>query len=128
MQPRLSNPGIPLLNLLKNPVAIVLISHKRVDNRHIPAMVKRCLFLIHFPLVVKQSIFCAASLVDLNNHDLPIIRFGNESTQILLKQDQTLSHHIKSLFQKLPVIVTDPVTGKGIHALGELVQVDPDLV
>jgi hypothetical protein len=83
---------------------------------------------LNFTLIVKQSVFCAAGLVDFNNHDLPIFRVGNESTQVFLKQNQTVSHHLKSLFQKLSVTVTDSVTGKRIHALGKLVQVDPDLV
>ncbi len=128
MQSGLSNPGIPVFNLLENPVAIVLVSQKWIDNRHVLTVIEAYFVPLNFALIIKQSVFCAASLVDLNNHDLPIFRVWKESTQILLKQNQTLTHHLKSLFQKLPVTVTDPVSGKGIHALGKLVKVDSDLI
>ena len=77
MQPRLSNPRISLLNLLKNPVPVVFISHEWIDNRHVVTVIEACFVSFNFALIVKQSVFRAVGLVNLDDYDLSIIRFGN---------------------------------------------------
>jgi hypothetical protein len=68
MQPFLLNPGIPILNLFKNPVTGILVSKKRIDFRRIPTLIKGCFVPFYFSLIVKQSIFRTAGLMDFNNH------------------------------------------------------------
>jgi predicted membrane chloride channel (bestrophin family) len=48
-----------------------------------------------------------------------------KSVQQLLKDDQAVSHHIKSLTEQLPVIVSNIATCKRIYQFGKLVRLTP---
>ncbi len=62
--------GIPILDFLENLITRILISQKRIDLRRVFALVKGCIMPFDLSFVVKQSIFCAASLVDFDDHDI----------------------------------------------------------
>jgi len=78
-------------------------------------MIKRSFVPFHFTFIIKQSVFRTAGLVDFNDHDL---RFQVYLMQVPLKDDQAISHLIKSLSDQPPIMIIDPVPGKRVHPFG----------